>query len=303
MKLLQIEFIKATRRSAFWVTLGIFLAFCGLILAVITQTDGGITMNNQKISGLTLPDGWLMSLNSIFRTFSSVFYVPVTIILLTTGEFTYKTARQNVIDGLSKEEFFAAKLVMVLLVAVIYLVFYFLLTLGFGLKGTNISELKESLVRWKDVELFALYLVVLFGYGSLAFLASLVTRSSGTAIALFLFYSLVVENIAALLLTLKDVTKPFVKFLPTKVFDELLNPLRFDADKLKQSQEQLDAVKTQLETMRQSLSPDQLKSAETYISQLTMSMPAETLVALGIAAVYIAVICGGAYLIFKKRDL
>jgi ABC-type transport system involved in multi-copper enzyme maturation permease subunit len=44
------------------------------------------------------------------------FFLAVTLVMLVTSEFSWRTARQNVIDGLSKEQFFAAKVLMMLFV-------------------------------------------------------------------------------------------------------------------------------------------------------------------------------------------
>lgn len=113
LTLFEIEFIKTTRRAAFWITAGIYTLFAILILSFLVFVAQAVSVNNQKVL-LRLPDGWA-SLIGLFKWFSTI-YVPVTITLLVASEFTYRTARQNIIDGLSKEEFFLAKLFPLLLV-------------------------------------------------------------------------------------------------------------------------------------------------------------------------------------------
>ncbi|MBC8041825.1 MAG: ABC transporter permease [Rhizobacter sp.] len=280
--LLQIELIKTTRRTAFWVTAGIFTLFGILILWAITGATGGLTVNGQQMQGLSLPSSWPTLMN-IFKSFSTVF-VPVTIILITASEFTFKTSRQNIIDGLSKEEFFSAKLLLVLFVVLVYFLLFFVVGFSFGAASTNWAEVKDPAIRGGDAAIFGAYLLVLFGYGVIAMFFSFITRSSGAALAFCLLYTLIIENLAATFLSLNETIKPAVKYFPTKIFDELLNPLRYDA-----------AMMTQMK--------ERFEQAKQFQPDLKFPDMIDTPVLFAIAIGYIVAIGAATYLVFKNRDL
>lgn len=107
--LVRIEWIKATRRRAFWVALGFLAVLSSLMLAAEV-------MSARRGFGapFVAPWGWAMAAEQLERM--PAFFLALAVVMLVASEFSWRTARQNVIDGLSKEQFFAAKAVMLVLV-------------------------------------------------------------------------------------------------------------------------------------------------------------------------------------------
>jgi ABC-2 type transport system permease protein len=300
LTLFEIEFIKTTRRAAFWITAGIYTLFAILVLSFLVFAAQAVNVNNQEVL-LRLPEGW-SGLIGLFKWFSTI-YVPVTITLLVASEFTYRTARQNVIDGLSKEEFFLSKLFLVFLTALIYLLIFWVTVFAFGAVGSAKAASTAPLMRWQDVELVIAYFVVLLGYGTIAFFFSFLTRSSGAAMASTLLYTIVIENIVSLAMGFSDSLSKFTKYLPTKVFDDLLNPLRYDSEKLAQATERIQKMRDELELIVRDM-PSRAEQAEQFLRQMEQSLPAhDGALAYTLAFGYMIAICALIYLIFKKRDL
>ncbi len=286
LSLFQIELIKTSRRAAYWVAAGVFTLFAVLLLTVILRVTDGVNINNQRV-GLELPQSWSQMLD-VFKQFSKI-YLPITVIILAASEFTFKTARQNVIDGLSKEAFFTSKVILLLYSALTYFFIFFITVLIFGYIGTEKKENAEALIRASEWQLFGMYFIVLVGYGAIALFFAFVTRSSGSGLAFALLYTLIIENLLGLAMGLSDTLKSFVKYLPTKVLDELLNPLRYDNDKLTTLKENIEKAK---------------EAGQTIPDQVMQMLPAnETPQALVLALLYIAALLGATYLIFKRRDL
>lgn len=284
--LLVIESIKITRAVSFWTSLGIFALFSSFILWL--SFYGTTVVNGQEVSNMILPRDWGRLLSQ-FKGLQIIF-VPISLILLTASEFTFKTARQNVIDGLSKESFVISKLLTTLALALLY----FILTLGLGLLfnlgATNApsSENARPFISGDDLFLFGAYLVALFGYAFLGLFFAFLTRSTGSAIAFYVLY-LVLEGLAGGLLQFSSALKPIVKFFPTKVFDDLVNQFRFDSESLSQFQSQIKQAEEAGQTI-----PDAI------YGQLPQF---DTAVAFPLAFFYVALICGATYLLFKQRDL
>jgi ABC-2 type transport system permease protein len=300
LTLFEIEFIKTTRRAAFWITAGIYTLFAILVLSFLVFAAQAVNVNNQEVL-LRLPEGW-SGLIGLFKWFSTI-YVPVTITLLVASEFTYRTARQNVIDGLSKEEFFLSKLFLVFLTALIYLLIFWVTVFAFGAVGSAKAASTAPLMRWQDVELVIAYFVVLLGYGTIAFFFSFLTRSSGAAMASTLLYTIVIENIVSLAMGFSDSLSKFTKYLPTKVFDDLLNPLRYDSEKLAQATERIQKMRDELELIVRDM-PSRAEQAEQFLRQMEQSLPAhDGALAYTLAFGYMITICAAIYLIFQQRDL
>ncbi len=284
--LFAIEYIKTSRAVSFWVSLGIFALFGSFILWI--SFHGTTVVNGQEVSTMLLPRDWERLLSQ-FKGLQIIF-VPISLILLTASEFTFKTARQNVIDGLSKESFLTSKLLTTVALTLLYFLLTLLLGMLFnlGASTTDSAETARAFISLSDLFLFSSYFVALFGYASLGVFFAFLTRSAGSAIAFYILY-LVLEGLAGGLLQFSSTLKPLVKFFPTKVFDDLVNQFRFDTESLAQFQSQLK----QAEEMGQPI-PD------TIYAQLPQF---ETEVAFLMAALYIGMIGGTTYLLFKQRDL
>lgn len=132
--LVRSESIKTFRRPAFAVTVA-------TLVALLLLTFGTLYVHAALGSGAarpSLPHAWASILDLADLP---GFFAAMLIILLVASEFSWRTARQNVIAGLTKGEFFAAKL---LLVPAVALGFYLtLLATGvmFALPGTGGHQL------------------------------------------------------------------------------------------------------------------------------------------------------------------
>jgi hypothetical protein len=135
-------------------------------------------------SPFALPDGWqTVSWNS-----SMLFIIPaILIITLTTNEFTFKTHRQNIIDGWSRRQFLSVKLVELVMLAVVCTIVVFLTALVFGCIANKVAPGQRVL---QDSRFVLFYFVQLLSYSTIAFLLALFIRRSGLAIAAFLIYML-----------------------------------------------------------------------------------------------------------------
>jgi ABC-2 type transport system permease protein len=114
------------------------------------------------------------------------------LILLITNEFTFRTHRQNIIDGTSREDFINVKMVMALISAVAATVLVIITALIFGFaSGTSFS-----MDRFDSVGYFLLKAV---SYNMIALLFAVLVRKTGFAIGLFFIY-MGFENILSAML-------------------------------------------------------------------------------------------------------
>ncbi len=212
------EFIKTRRRVAFWVALG---GFAGLLVLVF----GGMHYQGLQRPDhpFALPGAWTEILGGPGPL--SAFFASMALVLLVASEFTWRTARQNVIDGLSKEEFFAAKVLLLPVVGIAFFAALLLIGGGIALSGSH----GEALVRGADARFMGGALIGLFGWIALAFLLATTIRSSGPAIGVFFLYFLVEQVVGQLIARIGPAWATVTRHLPAAVFKALWQPQSYSA--------------------------------------------------------------------------
>jgi ABC-2 type transport system permease protein len=193
LHLLRVEWLKIKNYRTFWILLAMtILSIPGLNYVIYDLMNNSFpkTKGGQSVVGspFAFPDAWqTVSWNS-----SMLFIIPaILIITLTTNEFTFKTHRQNIIDGWSRRQFLSVKLVELLMLAVVCTIVVFLTTLVFGCIANKVAPGQRV---WQDARFVFFYFVQMLSYSTIAFLMALLIRRSGLAIGAFLIYMLA-ENI------------------------------------------------------------------------------------------------------------
>jgi len=265
--LLRIEWIKILRRRAFWVALA---ADVGIVVAAGSGLYAEIIRRGAVIA--TLAGEWPNILQ--FSEIASVISAAVVVLLVGT-EFSWGTARQSVINGLSRNEYFAAKLLLVPQMGLLFL----LATLLAGASVVIIVANPPTIVPWfsrVDLHHVGGTALGILGCGSLAFLIAMTIRGPGPAIAVFVLYLMVERIAASILMRLEGPGDAVARHLPWTVFQGLMQRAVYASDAGAH-----DSVST-------------LASMTTYPSPGWLA---------AIAALYITGCIGVAFLDFRRRDL
>ncbi len=189
MHLLKIDLKKLTSYRTFWVVCGLYfitLAFStasGMeLLKWIARTfeDFGSKININRIPLYHFPDVWL---NLIY--FSGLFKIVLAImtVISITNEFQYRTLRQNVIDGLSRWQFLATKILTNLLLSFLSVAMILVITFVTGLIYT--PSINWNLV-FADMEFLIAYFLEIFAFLSYALMLGMLVQRSGLSIILLL---------------------------------------------------------------------------------------------------------------------
>lgn len=192
IRLLHIEFQKLRySRSAKILSIIYFVLITFLAFFASVHFEFGDSEFRLAEQGIfNFPYIW--HFNSYFAAMLKIF-LAVVIISMITNEYSNKTLKQNLIDGLSKKEFILSKFYIILAFSLISTLFVFVVSLVLGLTFSDYTELS---IIFSDLEYLLGYFVKLVGFFSFCmFLAFLVKRS---AFALgFLFVWWVFELIIA----------------------------------------------------------------------------------------------------------
>ncbi|QJB35229.1 ABC transporter permease [Chitinophaga oryzae] len=136
------------------------------------------------------------------------------LIILVTNEYTFRTNRQNIIDGWERRQFVYAKLIWVVLLSLAALLTAvltaFVCGLVYGSKSFSLEGFSYMWYYWLQVVLEL----------CLALLAAVLVKRAGFAMAIFLGYIMMLEQ--TLVLLLKKYAGPVGGLLPLQTGDELL---------------------------------------------------------------------------------
>jgi len=199
IKLLKIEFKKILTYKIFWILTGLYFLFLTLGLLMAEFMINNMVDNMNKRLPIPMPHvalyflPWIWQNITFFATLRYVLIFPaIVIIILITNEFTFKTIRQNVINGMSKAEFLGSKLLIIMLVSVTVTILLTIGTLILGIAHT--SDLTFSMVLEKSTFMIGFFITMLT-IQVYALFFGFILRNTGLSIALFTLYLFIVEPI------------------------------------------------------------------------------------------------------------
>jgi len=146
-----------------------------------------------------------------------VFIPAVVVIMFITNEYSFRTHRQNIIDGWSRNQFITSKLVDVALISLIITILCFVVALVAGV--TNHTRLIRD--TWGSVHYIGLFALQTFSQLSVAFLVGFLVRKAFIALGIFIFLFIIFEPLISSLLKVyaNDIGK---YFLPLEISDRMI---------------------------------------------------------------------------------
>jgi ABC-2 type transport system permease protein len=148
-----------------------------------------------------------------------VFFSWVTVVNLIAAEYAWRTSRQNVIDGLSRDQWFTAKLLLVPLISLLFWAIFWVLVIPVG---ALLAESRETLMTAGQIKgIFALLLAAI-GFSTFGLFASFLTRNTAGAIALVFGWMTLGEGmIQLILLRAGEQYMKYAAYLPIKSMGEI----------------------------------------------------------------------------------
>jgi len=222
IRLLKIELHKIRYSRTFWIILGLYIALLAPVAIGFDHIFKSFSFGNANqpstanimLQGFTVfnyPGVWhnMAYIAGWFKLF-----LVVIIIIQVCNEYSFKTLRQNIIDGMSKWEIIWAKELVILIISITAVIILVVLTLILGRSQNNASMFSGSRI------VFA-YFISLLLYLNLAYFLSSLLKKSGFVFGVLLLYSLVIENLISFILP-----HTISRFLPMNLISNLVpNPL------------------------------------------------------------------------------
>ncbi len=221
IRLLQIEFIKLwNNRSSRILILSYFILLTSIaLIAAIKFNIGPIQFHLADQGIFNFPYIWHFNtyITALFK-----FFLAIVIVSMMSNEYSNKTIKQNLIDGLSKKEFILSKFLTVVSLSLLSTVFVFLVSLILGL---IYSDYNEFSIIFSNLEFLIAFFVKLTGFFSFCLFLGILVKRSAFALG-FLFLWFLIENLF-FKLTLwrlggKELSESLVAFLPLESMTNLI---------------------------------------------------------------------------------
>jgi len=236
-RLLQIELkkIQHNRASKALIIIYFFLLTSIALVAAIKFDIGPIKFHLAEQGIFNFPYIW--HLNTYLAAGFKLFLLLV-IVSMMANEYSNRTLKQNLIDGLSKKEFVLSKFYTVILFAFISTLFVGITSLVLGL---IYSDFNEIAIITTDLEYLLAYFIKLVGFFSFGLFLGVLIKRSAFAVGAMLVWSFI-EAIAMGLLKwnfdMKDSYESIAQFFPLNSMMNLIKEpfTRFNAVKTAASQ-------------------------------------------------------------------
>lgn len=222
-RLLNIEIYKLQKSTASKVLIiTYFLLLVSIALIAAIKFDiGPIKFHLAEQGIFNFPYIWHFNtyIASIFK-----FFLLLVIVSMMANEYSNRTLKQNLIDGLSKKEFILSKFYTVILFALVSTIFVSIVSFVLGLVYSDFNSFN---IIFSDLEYLLAYFIKLVGFFSFGlFLGILIKRSAFAVGGMFIWY--IGENIVYGLMRFKifDASEPadsIAQFFPLKAMGNLID--------------------------------------------------------------------------------
>ena len=273
IRLLQLELQKLilNRTSKILIFISFILPLCVIVLSAIKiNFFGFFTLELGELGIFNFPIVWHITtyFSALFK-----FFFAIVVVSMIGNEYSNKTLKQNLIDGLSKREFILSKFYTIVFFSIISTVIIFILSLVLGLVYSSYNEI-SIIVR--EIEFLPAYFLKLLGFFSFCLFLGVLAKRSAFALA-FLFVDFILEWIVFGLIVWKSNVEMATKiqnFFPLTAISNL--------------------IKQPFQRVAMSKFPEKNDLAYDYAVHLDSSI---------IVVLWTAIFILSAYYMIKKRDL
>ncbi|MDL2256980.1 ABC transporter permease [Bacteroidales bacterium OttesenSCG-928-I14] len=212
LKLLKIEWLKIKKYKAFLILSCLFVvSIIGinyLVHEIVSLKDNPLSMFTGQ--AFKFPKVW----QTVSYLSSFLLFIPGLItIFLVSNEFSFRTHRQNIIDGISRSQFINTKIAMIFVFSLAATMVVFLTASIFGL-------IEKSSLSFSYIKYIPYYFIQSVSYLSIALLFVLLFKRSGLSIGVYFIYIFIIEDVLGVILN--RYLEPLGNYLPLESADKLI---------------------------------------------------------------------------------
>ncbi|WP_417196223.1 ABC transporter permease [Bizionia sp.] len=184
---LELQKLLLSRTNKILIFISFILPFTVLVLSSIKiNFFGFFTLELGELGIFNFPLIW--HITTFFASYFKLFFA-IVVVSMIGNEYSNKTIKQNLIDGLSKKEFILSKFYTIVFFSLFATV---LIAVASFLIGMYYSSYTEASIIFRETEFLLAYFVKLVGFFTLCLFFAMLLRRSAFALA-FLFVLYIVE--------------------------------------------------------------------------------------------------------------
>jgi len=242
-RLLNIEFhkLKYSRSTKVLSIIYLFLFFFLVLFASVPIPLFGQEFHLADQGIFNFPYIW--HFNAYFASYLKIF-LAIVIVSMVANEYSNRTLKQNLIDGMSKKEFILSKFYTIIVFALISTIMLFAVSLVLGLIFSSYDQFS---IIFSDLEFLLAYFIKLLGFFAFCMFLGVLIKRSAFALG-FLFVWWIVESIVINVLRYVVLKDAVLSNKITQFF-----PLESMANLVKQPISRLNIVQTAQKQMQTDL--------------------------------------------------
>jgi hypothetical protein len=221
MRLIKIEFKKVLSYRVFWLLVGFYAVSLTFVLFISQFIINKIVIEAGKSSPIPL---FKISLYQFPRIWNNLTYIAgylniflaIIILFFVCNEFSFKTLRQNIINGMSRKEYILSKLYFIISISLGTTFLLFLAGLILGL--IHSKDISSGIIFNDRLQFLLGYFLEVLTYLTFAFFIGFLLKKTALAIITLLFYTMIEQ-----IIIWWKVSSEFVKFFPMKAFGRLVH--------------------------------------------------------------------------------
>ena len=216
---LELQKLLLNKTSKILIFISFILPLCVILLsAVKINFFGFFTLELGELGIFNFPIIWHITtyFSALFK-----FFFAIVVVSMIGNEYSNKTLKQNLIDGLSKKEFILSKFYVIVFFSLISTLIIFIISLILGLIYSSYNEFSIII---QQMEFLVAYFVKLVGFFSFCLFLGVLAKRSAFALA-FLFVDLVLEWIVLGLIAWKssyEIAQKVQNFFPLTSMSNLI---------------------------------------------------------------------------------
>ncbi|MDO5607672.1 MAG: ABC transporter permease subunit [Capnocytophaga sp.] len=275
IRLLQIELIKLwySKSSRILIIAYFILLTLLSLIAAIKINFGSFELHLAEQGIFDFPYIW--HFNTYIAAYFKLF-LAIIIVSMMANEYSNKTLKQNLIDGLGKWEFVLSKFITILLFSAVSTFVVFVISF---ILGRIYSVYDEWAIVFSELYYLGAYFIKLVGFFSMCLFFGVLTRKSAFALGFLILWN-IAESIISAIVFFSGATfgELIVRFLPLNAMSNLI----------KEPFTRLSAINEAANQI----------GGELFVKDYSVQW-LDVLIVLGWTAVFVY----GSYFIIKRRDL
>ena len=222
LRLLNLELQKLllNRTSKVLIFISFILPFFVILLSSLKINFFGLfTLELGELGIFNFPIIWHLT---TFFAAQFKFFFAIVVVSMIGNEYSNRTLKQNLIDGLSKKEFILSKFYTIVFFSLVSTVLIFLISICIGL---YYSSYKEFSIIIQETNFLLAYFIKLVGFFSLCLFFGMLLKRSAFALG-FLFVLYILEWIIFGVIAWKadaDIAEKIQNFFPLKSMYKLID--------------------------------------------------------------------------------